>query len=117
MQQKRDHWDPTLTPEMALFFFQDHQGCWKCNKRQKDTFASMTIPYVDANVAAELCKVWVITYQHIIGSGIKDDWFLQHIVPNLSNHLEQEVVLFLAMISSGGLSLTRLVVDLSMTIL
>ena len=51
----------------------------------------MTIPYVDAKVAAKLCKGGAITYQHVDGSGITDDWILQHVVPNMRNHLEREV--------------------------
>ncbi len=51
----------------------------------------MTIPYVDAKVAAKLGKGGAITYQHVDGSGITDDWILQHVVPNMRNHLEREV--------------------------
>ncbi len=68
----------------------ERQSHCKLDKCQQDTYASVTIPYVDAKVAAKSCKGGAITYQLIDGSGITDDWILQHVAPNMRNHLEQE---------------------------
>ncbi len=67
----------------------DHHGLWKSDKCQQDTYASVTIPYVNAKVAAKLCEGVPITYQHIDGSGITNKWILQHIAQNMRNYLEQ----------------------------
>ncbi len=48
----------------------DSHGRWKSDKSQQDTYANVTIPYVDARVASKLCKEGAITYQHVNGSGI-----------------------------------------------
>ncbi len=69
----------------------DHCGYWKSDKHQQDTYANVTIPYIDARVASKLCKGETITYQHVDGSGITDDWILEHVIPNMQNYLECEV--------------------------
>ncbi len=48
----------------------DHWGYWKSNKCQQNTYASMTIHYVDATGGAKLCMGGAKTNQNINGSGI-----------------------------------------------
>jgi hypothetical protein len=60
----------------------DHRGRWKHRKRQQDTYADTTIPYVDAKVAAALCKGGPVEYVVKKESGITDQWILDYVVPN-----------------------------------
>jgi hypothetical protein len=69
----------------------DHRGRWKRDNRQQDTYADTTIPFVDAKVAAALCNGGPITYVVKEGSGISDDWILQHVVPSMRRHLDRQV--------------------------
>ena len=72
------------------------RGRWKNSTRQHDTYADTVIPYVDAKVAAALCKGGVITYQVIKESGITDGWIMDHVVPNMARFgISREVCLVL----------------------
>jgi hypothetical protein len=64
----------------------DYRGRWKNTRRQHETYADTILAYVDAKVAAALCKGGVIAYLVDPGSGITDEWILQHVVPNLMRH-------------------------------
>lgn len=64
----------------------DYRGRWKNTRRQHETYADTSLAYVDAKVAAALCKGGVIAYLVDPGSGITDEWILQHVVPNLMRH-------------------------------
>ena len=61
----------------------DHRGRWKHRKHQQDTYADTTIPYVDAKVAAALCKGGPVDYVVKKESGITDQWILDYVVPNM----------------------------------
>ena len=62
----------------------DHRGWWNGDRRQQDKYADTTIPYVDAKVAAALCKGEPATYFLKEESRITDQWVLDYVVPNLS---------------------------------
>ena len=59
----------------------DVRGRWKSTSRQQDTYADTTIPYIDGKVAASLCHGGPIAYLVKEGSGVTDDWLLEHVVP------------------------------------
>ena len=73
----------------------DHRGRWKGDHRQQDTYADTTIPYVDAKVAAALCKGGPIFYMQKEGSGITNQWILDYVVPNMAHHLPRQACVVL----------------------
>ena len=62
----------------------DHRGRWKSGDRQQDTYTDTSIPFVDAKVAASLCTGGPIAYLVRDGSGITDEWILEHVVPHMN---------------------------------
>ena len=48
-----------------------------------ETYADTTIAFVDAKVAAAMCKGGVIAYVVDQMSGVTDKWILDHVVPNM----------------------------------
>ena len=79
-----------LLPKLNLTIFSclfqddtDYRGCWKNSRRQQDTYTNTTIFYVDAKVAASMCKSGAITYVVDEESGVTDEWILDHVVPNM----------------------------------
>ena len=73
----------------------DYRARWKGSKRQQDTYTNITIPFVDAKVAAALCKGGPCTYCIKNGSGITDDWILEYVVPNIRSHFDRQIALVL----------------------
>ena len=61
----------------------DLRGRWKSDKRQQDTYADTTIPYVDGKVAASLCRGGPIAYLPKDGSGVTDEWIRDHVARNM----------------------------------
>ena len=61
----------------------DHRGRWKSADRQQDTYSDTTIPFVDAKAAAALCSGGPVAYLVRSGSGITDEWILDHVVPHM----------------------------------
>jgi hypothetical protein len=61
----------------------DLRSRWKSDKRQQDLYADTTIPYVDGKVAASLCPGGPVAYLPKDGSGVTDEWFRDHVTPNL----------------------------------
>jgi hypothetical protein len=59
----------------------DFRGRWKNCRRQQDAYADTTIPFVDAKVAAALCKGGPVAYVLKDASGITDHWVLDYVVP------------------------------------
>ena len=51
-----------------------------------ETYADTSIAFVDAKVAAAMCKGGVIAYLVDEMSGITDKWILDHVVPNMVRH-------------------------------
>ena len=75
----------------------DHRGRWKGTDRQQDTYTDTTIPFVDAKVAAALCTGGPIAYLVREGSGVTDEWILDHVVPhtNAAKEVPRQVCLVL----------------------
>ena len=73
----------------------DHRGRWKSGSRQQDTYADTTIPYVDAKVAAALCKGGPISFLVKEESGITDQWILDYVVPATAHHLPRQACVVL----------------------
>ena len=61
----------------------DYRGRWKNSRHQHDTYTGTNIPFVDAKVAAALCKGGVVAYLIDEDSGITDQWILDYVVPNM----------------------------------
>ena len=69
----------------------------KNSSRQHESYASTSIPYIDAKVAAALCKGCVCAYILDELSGITDEWLLAHVTPNMVGRgFDQVVCLVLA---------------------
>ena len=68
---------------------------WKGQKRQQDDYANITIPFVDAKVAAALCKGGPCCYAIVGGTCITDDWILDYVVPHIWAHCNREISLVL----------------------
>lgn len=73
----------------------DQRARWKGRGRQQDAYADTTIPYVDAKVAAALCKGGAITYQVKPESGIDDTWVLDYVVPAVKEKLPRQAAIVL----------------------
>ena len=72
----------------------DTRGRWKNSRRQHETYADISIPYIDAKVAAALCKGGPITYEVVPESGISDGWIIDHVTPfRASSGISREVCL------------------------
>lgn len=69
----------------------DYRARWKGEKRQQDTYANVTIPYIDAKCAAALCKGGPCTYNIKSNSGITNDWILDYVVPNIRNNHDRQI--------------------------
>ncbi len=65
----------------------DFRGQWKNCRCQQDTYADTTIPFVDAKVAAALCKGGPVAYIVKDASGITDQWILDYVVPSMKQGL------------------------------
>jgi hypothetical protein len=65
----------------------DFRGRWKNSRRQQDTYADTTIPFVDAKVASALCKGGPVAHVVKEASGITDQWILDYVVPNMRGGL------------------------------
>ena len=50
-----------------------------------ETYANTSIPFVDAKVAAALCKGGVVMYAVERESGISDGWIMDHVTPNMAS--------------------------------
>jgi len=73
----------------------DSRGRWKRRKRQSDTYIDPCLPWPDAKVASFLCKGGPCSYVTKDGSGISDDWILQHVVPKIASRFPRAVALVL----------------------
>lgn len=65
----------------------DHRGRWKSGDRQQDTYSDTTIPYVDAKVAAALCKGGPVAFVVKDEAGITDQWILDYVVPHIAQRV------------------------------
>ena len=68
----------------------DHRFRW-LSKRMQDNYASTTIPSVDGQVAAALCKDGPIHYHLKEYSGINDEWVCDIVCPNITRKFGKQV--------------------------
>lgn len=61
-----------------------------------DRYTAITLPSVDAHVAAALCIGGAVKYEPIKGSGVADHWLVNDFVPHLSAKLGNRAALFLS---------------------
>lgn len=73
----------------------DSRARWKRRKRQSDTYIDPCLPWPDAKVASLLCKGGPCKYATREGSGVSDDWILQHVVPKIASRFPRAVALVL----------------------
>jgi hypothetical protein len=73
----------------------DYRARWKGQKRQQDSYANVTIPYIDAKVAAALCKGGACAYRIVQGVDISNDWILDHVVPHIRDNCDRAVAIVL----------------------
>lgn len=73
----------------------DTRARWKGAARQQDTYADTTIPFVDAKVAAALCKGGPVAYVVKTDSGIDDTWVLDYVTPAMKDHVPRQVAIVL----------------------
>jgi hypothetical protein len=74
----------------------DLRARWKGgNKRMQDGYASVTLPFPDAKVAAALCKGGPIHYSVKANSGISKEWIFEHVVPNIFANYDEHVAIVL----------------------
>ena len=64
----------------------DFHWRWK-NRCRQHTYADTTIPFVDAKVAAALCKGGPVAYIVKDASGVTDQWILDYVVPSMRRGL------------------------------
>ena len=65
----------------------DVRGRWRHKRNQtSDVYESLEQPYYDAKVAAVLCIGGPIKYQLVPGSGITDQWLMEHVVPSIHQY-------------------------------
>ena len=65
----------------------DVRGRWRHKRNQtSDVYEELEQPYYDAKVAAVLCIGGPIKYQLVPGSGITDQWLMEHVVPGIHQY-------------------------------
>lgn len=74
----------------------DLRARWKGGQRRmQDGYASVTLPFPDAKVAAALCKGGPIHYNVKQNSCITKEWILEHVVPNIFSSYDEYVAIIL----------------------
>jgi hypothetical protein len=73
----------------------DSCGRWKRRKQQSDTYIDPCLLWPDAKVASLLCKGGPCKYATREGSGVSDDWILQHVAPRIASRFPRAVALVL----------------------
>jgi hypothetical protein len=63
----------------------DVRGRWRNTKRVSDRYTSITLPIVDANVAAALCVGGPAKYEAKPNSGVSDHWLVATFVPQIAD--------------------------------
>jgi hypothetical protein len=75
----------------------DCRGRWKRRREMVDDYIDVTLPWPDAKVASKLCIGGPCKYVLKEGSGLCDDWILEHVVPNIRQCFEKEVAIVMAL--------------------
>jgi hypothetical protein len=73
----------------------DLRGRWR-KVRVSDVYDDVELPFPDAKVAGKLCVGGPCKYVITDGSGVTDDFLLQHVVPNICTRFPAEVAKVLA---------------------
>jgi hypothetical protein len=73
----------------------DLRGRWR-KGRVSDVYDDIELPFPDAKVAGKLCVGGPCKYAIKDGSGVTDDFLLQHVVPNICTRFPAEVAKVLA---------------------
>jgi hypothetical protein len=71
-------------------------GRWKKGMRVSDVYDDIELPFPDAKVAGKLCIGGPCKYVIKEGSGVTDNFLLQHVVPNICTRLPADVAKVLA---------------------
>jgi hypothetical protein len=74
----------------------DIRGRWKKGMRVSDVYDDIELPFPDAKVAGKLCIGGPCKYVIKEGSGVTDNFLLQHVVPNICTRLPADVAKVLA---------------------
>jgi hypothetical protein len=74
----------------------DIRGRWKKGQRVSDVYDDIELPFPDAKVAGKLCIGGPCKYVIKEGSGVTDDFLLQHVVPNIRARFPADVATVLA---------------------
>jgi hypothetical protein len=73
----------------------DTRGQWKSNKRMVDTYIDTSLLYPDVKVTEVLCVGGAIKYTLRRGSGISEQWILDHVSVNIQRHTPRQVAVVL----------------------
>jgi hypothetical protein len=69
----------------------DARGRWRNTKRISDRYTSISLPVVDATVAASLCIGGPCKYSAKEGSGITDEWLVDEFCPHIASKFGNRV--------------------------
>jgi hypothetical protein len=73
----------------------DCRGRWRDTQRISDRYTSISLPYIDANVAASLCVGGPAKYLAKEGSNVTDNWLITEFVPHIAKKLGNRVAVVL----------------------
>lgn len=73
----------------------DCRGRWRDTQRVSDRYTSITLPFIDANVASTLCVGGPAKYEPKADSGITDHWLVSDFVPHIAAKLGNRVAILL----------------------
>lgn len=65
----------------------DCRGRWRDTKRVSDRYTSISLPLIDATVAASLCIGGPAKYEAIEGSGVNNRWLTMDFVPHIASKM------------------------------
>lgn len=71
----------------------DDRARWRGGTRQQDAYNEITNSYVDARVAAALCRGGAVIYFIKAESGITNQWILEYVVPHLREKIPEQAAL------------------------
>ena len=73
----------------------DCRGRWRDTQRISDRYTSISLPFIDANVAASLCPGGPAKYVVKEGSNVTDNWLVTDFVPHIAAKLGNRVAVVL----------------------
>ncbi|KAL9179019.1 hypothetical protein ACHAXT_011992 [Thalassiosira profunda] len=75
--------------------FTDYRARWK-NKRIQETYADTVLPWPDIKSASKLCMGGICLYKLKPGSGLSDEWLIEHVTPAIRARFDDGVAAILA---------------------